>query len=194
MDVKKIFTKYKMLIPTLILTYFCMHIIFVAIRGTAELGGFTYLFSMSIQQKAALAAVALNWTAFFLLRPSYKYVFLVTVLLGLFSMLVFTPQSIRYSISLGSAELTFQPSALLAGFIAFLLYIRKPFKANTEAAEKNAVYNENKFAEELSHFKEAYKSKSSESLEKILIEKRYTAAALEAANQILEERNKVSGI
>ena len=181
-----------MLIPVLVLTGLCALTIATLIRGTVEMNGLHYDFMLTEKHYAAFVAVTLNLFSFFKFRQYFKYVFGATLILGLFCLLNFTPLDSKWTLGIGSLKIGFQPTAFLVGLLTLILNfdrIRATLENNNgEIAEQDIQDNKDRINEEVKKFKNKYFNYSSDELEQILSDKRYTASALEAARQILNQR------
>lgn len=191
--IKAIDQKYKKLLPVLVLALFCIWTVVTVIRGTVELNGQEYEFSLALTHYAAFVAVIINFVVFFMRRPYYKYVLGATLLLGLFGLLNFTPIARRWVIGFGVFRIGVQPVSFLVGLLTLALNFEAIKVAlgqsnNPEDVARNFAANQKAFRKEVEKFKQKYTSVSSDELTKVLADKRYTTAAMEAARQILEER------
>ncbi len=185
--------KYKKLKPVLVLALFCLWTVVTVIRGTVELNGQEYEFSLALTHYAAFVAVIINFVVFFIRRPYYKYVLGATLLLGLLGLLNFTPIARRWVIGFGNLGIGVQPVSFLVGLLTLALNFEAIKVAlgqsnNPEDVARNFAANQKAFRKEVEKFKQKYTSVSSDELTKVLADKRYTAAAMEAARQIIEER------
>jgi hypothetical protein len=189
---KQTFQKYKMLIPVLVLTGLCVFTVVRYILGTNEINGEDYNFMLTAKHYGAFVAVTVNLISFFAFRQYFKYIFGVTILLGLFCIINFTPVDIKWTLRIGSIKIGFQPTAFLVGLLTFVLNFKDKIltfdSSNGEVSEQNLQDNQKRFDEEVENFKQKYFSYSSEDLTQLIADKRYTASALEAARQILNER------
>lgn len=179
-----------MLIPLLVLTWYCVTIA-IAFWSEFKYDGMNYSYLiLTPKHLSAIIFTILNWIAFFLFRSYYKYIFLITLLLGIVNIIVFTPTSFRAAIAINKLELWFQPAAVLAAFVAFVLSFKDIFPNHSQAESQISPYHQQKAEEEINAFRDTYKNKSSDFLIRIIEDKRYTAAATEAAQQILSERKE----
>ncbi len=189
---KQTFQKYKMLIPVLVLTGLCTLTVVTLIRGKVEMNGTDYNFMLTEKHYGAFVAVTLNLISFFAFRQYFKYVFGLTILLGLFSIINFTPLDSKWTLRIGSLKFGFQPTAFLVGLLTFTLnfkYIILTFdKSKGEVSDQNLQDIQKHFNEDVENFKQKYLSYSSDDLTQLIIDKRYTDSAIEAARQILNER------
>lgn len=136
-----------------------------------------------LQHLLAFTAVIACIIVYFFRRRYYAWVLLGTLLLGCFNLINFTPfEVVAYLRVFYVLKLQFQPLvALVAGVALAQLTMgsRKP-------DEKEEVYLS---TEKLADFKERYGAYDTERLQEIVRESRYVPEALEAARQVLEERN-----
>lgn len=187
--------QHRQIIPLLLLTAYCIEVGVAAIKGWADMAGETYEFALSTKHYIAFGAVTLNFLAYFLLRNLYKYILGLTVVIGLFNVIVFSVFETTQSFSLNSLKISFQPSAFLAGLLAYILNFKKVNNfildnfRTVQTPEEQDKFEKVIFDEETQKFKERYKSYSNEDLTEIITEKRYVSGAIEAARQLLDERN-----
>ncbi len=190
---KQTFQKYKMLIPILVLTGLCVLTVATLIRETVEMDGVNYDFMLTEKHYGAFVAVIINFISFFAFRQYFKYVFCLTILLGLFCIINFTPLDSNWFFRIGSLKIVFQPTAFLVGLLTLAINF-KTFKAaldynnHGEVSEQNLQDNQKRFNEDVEKFKEKYLNYSSDDLTQFVADKSYTASALEAARQILNDR------
>jgi len=189
---KQTHQKYKMLIPVLVLTGLCALTVVTLIRGTVEMNGVDYDFMLTEKHYGAFIAVIVNLITFFAFRQYFKYVFGATLLLGLFCIINFTPLDSKWTFGIGSLKIGFQPTAFLVGLLTLALNFKTIKLAldnnNGEVSEQNLQDNQNRFNKDVEKFKQKYLSYSSDDLTQLIADKRYTASALEAARQILNDR------
>jgi len=193
---KETYQKYKMLIPVLVLTGLCALTVATLIRGTVEMDGLNYDFMLTEKHYGALVAVTVNLISFFAFRQYFKYVFGATLLLGLFCIINFTPLDSKWTLGIGSLKIGFQPTAFLVGLLTLALNF-KTFKValdNTsgEVSEQNLIDNQKRFNEDVEKFKTKYVNYSTDDLTQLISDNRYTASALEAARQIINQRQQTS--
>lgn len=190
---KPTYATHKQLLPVLVLTLYSITAIVYAIKGTVLIGGQTYDFELTIKHYLAFAAIIINCVAFFMYRPYYKYIIMATVAIGALNFITFSALQQIWGIGLGSVEISFQPSAFLAGLAAYLVnrkrvnsYFSNKFGSSPQEAEQTATayWNEN-----VDKFKVTYANYSTEDLNQILTDNKYTAEALEAARQLVIERS-----
>ena len=181
-----------MLIPVLVLTGLCALTVATLIRGTFEMNGVDYDFMLTEKHYGAFVAVTVNLITFFTFRQYFKYVFGATLLLGLFCKINFTPMDSKWTLGIGSLKIGFQPTAFLAGLLTLALNFKTIKVAldnnNGEVSEQNLQDNQKRFNEDVEKFKQKYLNYSSDDLTQLVADKRYTASALEAARQILKDR------
>jgi hypothetical protein len=191
--IKATYQKYKKLLPVNVLALLCVWTVVTLIRGTVEFNGQEYEFTLTIKHYAAFAAVMINFVVFFIRRQYYKYVLAATLLLGLFGLLNFTPIAGRWVIRFGNLGIGLQPVSFLVGLLTIALNFEAIKVAlgpsnSPEDLARNLAAKQKAFQKEVEKFKQKYTNVSSDELIKVLADKRYTDAAIEAAGQILEER------
>lgn len=196
MNFKETFNNYKQLIPIIFLAFYCIDTISTAINGTVVILYKTEEFELAIQHYLAFGAVVINMYLFFFHKAFYKYGLILTILLGLFNILTFSP--LRETFSLKGLPIGFQPSALLAGLLAYGInfdratkFILRTVRTNY-TPEQIVKIEQKKFAEETQKFVSRYKAYSTESLHQIVRENEFVPAAIEAAKQLILTREKKS--
>jgi len=188
---KQIYEKYKQLMPLGILILFSFSAVFSAITGQVEIAGETQEFELLINHYLALLAIILNIIVYFKYRQYYKYTLPLTIFIGLFNLIIFSALESRSFISFGTIEIGGQPASLLAGITLYIINFEKINKAIFKVSDKK---NSNKevvqlWQEDIEKFKDKYQKYSTEALNHIVLEKRFVPEAIEAARQILQERN-----
>lgn len=186
--VKQVYLKYKMLLPLLLLTGFCGLTIVTSVRSTVEMGGIEYGFILTEKHYGAFLAIALCLFAFFAFRRHFKYVFSITLLLGLFCIINFTPLDRQWTLGLGSLEISFQPTALFIGLLTLALNLTKLVGYIDSKPEISSMGRQNRFNEDVVKFKLKYMHYSTNDLIELASDQRFTSAAIEAARQIIDER------
>lgn len=177
------FQKYKGIIPVLVLACLCIWTIVVSILWNHTLG---------LKEYGAYAAVIVTLLIFFAFRPFYKYVLLLTLLLGLINLINFGPFDGTIKFSIGSISIRVQTVSF---FLCILTYITNFEKINEifllhfgTTPEQSERYEEQVRAEQIGKYKKRYSDYSDELLNNILTENKYAPEALAAARQILNER------
>lgn len=187
------YRRYKNLIPLSVLAAFCVATLITRFSGIREADGTYSHIILSWKHYGAFAAVLLNYVVFFGFRPHFKKTFIATLLLGLFGIINFTATGSLWYLKTGNTTVfILQPTS----FYVALLTLALNYKAISSRQEKseppaeNLLSNEKYYREDLEKFKSKYAAYPNEDLEKIMADKRFTAAALEAAEQILSERRR----
>lgn len=188
------FQRYKNLIPLGVFTILCAVTLLTHFSGTQEADG-TYSHTiLSWKHYGAFAAVLLNYVVFFGFRPHFKKTFIGMLLLGVFGFINFTATDSLWYLKMGDATVfRVQPLSFYVALLTLALNY-KAIRARQEKSEppaENLQSNEKYYREDLEKFKNKYASYPNEDLEKIIADKRFTAAALEAAGQILSERKAI---
>ena len=177
------FQKYKLLIPTIVLL--------VLSTLTFINSGTDY--SLTIQHYFGLTAAVLCIVSFFALRKFYKYVFGATLLLGLINLCNFTPAQTTTSLSFNSLSIGFQPYSLFVIILTVILAMPKRSEVTVVNSDAVSGLSEKQFNEDLDKFKKLFASRPEVDLTEIIEDKKYTAAAKEAARQILAGRQTEKG-
>lgn len=184
----------RQLLPLLLLTAYCIDAIITAVRGTVVMAGVTYDFALTTKHYIAFGAIGVNLLTYFFLRPFYKYILGLTVAVGLFNHMTFSALETTQSFAFNSLKVNFQPSAFLAGLLAYIINFKRvnelvidnlATKQTPEEREKN---EKARFAEGVEKFKGKYDGYSTETLTEIVTANKYVPEALEAARQLLNER------
>ncbi len=177
------FQKYKLLIPAIVLL--------VLSTWTFINSGTEY--TLTIQHYLGLTGATLCAISFFVFRKFYKYVLGATLILGLINLFNFTPAQTTTSLSFNSLSIGFQPYSLFVIVLTVILVMPKKSEVAVVQSEAVSRQSEKQFNEDLEKFKTLYASKSSTDLIEIVDEKKFTAAAKEAARQILYGRQAKKG-
>lgn len=194
MNFKKTFNHYKQLIPIFFLALYCLDTIATAIDGTVVILYKTYEFELTIKHYLAFLVLLINILIFFFYKSIYKYSLLSTILLGLFNVITFSV--LTETVSLKGLGVGFQPSAMLAGLLAYAINFKRATKFILRTVRTNytpeqiAKIEQKKFAEETQMFVSRYKAYSTESLHQIVRENEFVPAAIEAAKQLIVAREK----
>ena len=184
----------RQLFPLLLLTAYCINAIVAAVRGTVVMAGSSYTFELTTKHYIAFSAIGLNFLTYYFLRPSYKYTLAFTIAGGLLNFMTFPALETTQSFGLNSLKVSFQPSAFLAGLLVYLINFKKvnEFIIDNLTAkrtqEEQTKIAKARFQEGVEKFKEKYGNYSAEMLTEIVIEKKFVPEALEAARQLLKER------
>ncbi len=168
-----------MLFPTLILIFLC---------GRMALFSILFHFQLSCLHYITFIATAICAIAFFTIRPYYKYVLSATLIAGLLNLIPFTTDNNHLTFTSGSFYITIQGSALLVCIVTAIVAMPKPKEVVIANKEQLSVNKEKKRTEDLERFKSKFGSKSAEELSEIINGQGYTAAAVDAAKQLLEEQ------
>lgn len=185
---RKLYWRYRQLLPATVFLICCISTIATAIRGTVVLAGITYNFALSPKHYAGITATILTISVFFSLRVYYKYVLGLTFLLGFFDFIQFSPIQFNTGLTFGDVHIGINLVCLLAGVIIYALnhprinrILTSPFKYDQERLRLL-------HQEEIEKYKEQFLRKSSEDLTQIVSSNKLVPAALTAANQLLQER------
>jgi hypothetical protein len=164
------------------------------------MNGEVYDFTLTTKHYIAFAVIAVNFLTYFFLRPVYKYTLALTIATGLFNLMLFTAlnTTTRSTFNLNGFTLTFtfQPSVFLAGLIAYVInfkrvnnYLLLQIKSlrTTEEQQKSKMAM---FAERTDKFKRRYEKYPDDTLLQIINENKFVPEAIEAAQQLLNERGE----
>lgn len=185
---RKLYWRYRQLLPAAVFLICCVSTITTAIRGTVVLAGTTYYFASSTKHYAGLAATLLTISAFFSLRVYYKYVLGLTFFLGVFDLIQFSPVQSNIGLTFGDVHIGINLVCLLVGVIIYALNhprinstLTGPFKYDQERLRLL-------HQEDIEKYKKQFSRKSSEELTQIVSSNKLVPAALTAAKQLLQER------
>jgi len=145
-------------------------------------------FTLTIEHYCGLAAVALCIISFFVLRRFYKFVFGATLILGLLNLINFTPGHSTTSFYINSLSISFQPVSFFICILTIILILPKRSEVKVINTEQISVDHQKQFDEDVTKFKNIFINKPTADLSDILTDSRFTAAAKDAARQILDER------
>ncbi len=182
------------ILPVLLLTIYCIDAIVTAMRGTVVMAGTTYDYELTIKHYIAFGAIGVNFFTYFFLRQFYKYTLVLTIVIGLFNLMTFSALQTKSIIGINSLKIGFQPSAFWAGLLAYIINFKRINEfildnlVTKQTPEEQERIEKVRFAEEVEKFKGKYESYSAETLTEIVTANRYVPEALEAARQLLNER------
>ena len=193
----KVIKRHKQLLPLLVLTAYCIYVVIAAFRGTAVSLGEAYDFELQTKHYLAFGAVAINFLTYFFSRKFYVYTFGLTLVIAIFNLVLFsafeTTYNFRAALNSINLEIGFPPAVWLAALLAYIInfnrinkyFITNLFKKTPEEAER---YEKELFVEQTEKFKERYKHHSTEDLNEIVTTNKLVPPAIEAAHQLLNER------
>ncbi|MFY7732087.1 MAG: hypothetical protein ACOVSR_01300 [Bacteroidia bacterium] len=182
------------ILPVLLLTIYCIDAIVTAMRGTVVMAGITYDYELTIKHFIAFGAIGVNFFTYFFLRQFYKYTLGLTIAIGLFNLMTFSALQTKSIIGINSLKIGFQPSAFWAGLLAYIINFKRINEfildnlVTKQTPEEQERIEKVRFAEEVEKFKGKYKNYSAETLTEIITANKYVPEALEAARQLLNER------
>lgn len=126
MVLKKI-TKYKQLLPILFLSFYGLVTILYWINGEIVVDGIVYPFSPSVENYVSFTVLIVNYLVFFLIPKFFKHTLIVTLMLGIFNIIVFTTfkESISMNLNGGSEGVGFQLVAVTALILTYFVNFRR---------------------------------------------------------------------
>lgn len=172
--------RHRNLVPLLILTYFEIETV-LAWASPALLNRDGYLL-VETSHVLAFMAVVICWLFFFTDRQLFHYALLLTLGLGTFCVLDFTPSisSINFS-----GHRIFQPLSLALAILTLIINAGK-LKSNTTS--HTIVIDPMIKEEEIQKFVNLYKDKTTASLQETVSDSKFSDLAKEAAARVLRER------
>lgn len=182
----KLFQTHKNLVPLLALSGVCIYTVLVILFDKVYYEGSYYDRSFTIPHCLGFAAVIVTFLVYFLKRSLFKPLLVLTLSLGLFNLINFTPDKT----SIGIGPIGIQPLALLLLVVYYFLnkssanrflraYVIPPPSPQKQAENRR---------ESIAKFKATFAKKSDESLQEIVQKQAVVPDALEAAQQLLKER------
>jgi hypothetical protein len=115
------FNKHKQILPLLLLTAYCIDSLITSIQGTVEVVNY----QLSLNHYIAFVMVGLSFLSYFFLQQFYKYVLGLTIVAGLFNLIVFPAIQHIYFFSIYNAEIAFQPSAFFTGMLTYIINFKR---------------------------------------------------------------------
>ena len=179
----------RQLLPLLLLTFFCIQAIIEMLPNYSLITTKNYI---------GFGIVTLNYLTYTLFRKFYKYTLGVTIILGLFNLIVFTVGEWTISFYAYNSEISFQSQSFLAGLLVYIINFKRINNsiidnlAAKQTPEEQEKYERARFTEGVEKFKEKYASYPVETLTEILTANKYSPEALEAARQLLNVRQNAN--
>lgn len=179
--------KQRPLIPLLILAGFCIDVIIKALFSYSVLTTKNYI---------AIVVVGANFITYFQFRQFYKYTFVVTILVGLLNIIMFSAGEFGIRFSFNNLKISFQLHSFIVGLLTYIMNFRRTNEfildnLVTKLTPEEEELNEKlRFAEALEKFKWRYERYSTDYLIEIVTENKFVPEAIEAARQLLNERQK----
>jgi hypothetical protein len=182
------YQRYRPLLPILVLLAFCISTIIFKIIGTTTDDGTPSDYVLGAKHYGAFLATGVTLASFFLLRSYFKYLFLLTFLLGLFGLINFTIAERSLGLTLGDVRIGLSTVVVVVGIITYLLNRQRIntslFALIKPSDEKVAQIRQ----DEIADFKDRFSRKSTEELAQIVAAKALVPSALAAAQQLIQER------
>lgn len=181
-------TRYRPLIPALILAAFCISTLIFWLKGTTTDEGAPADYVLTAKHYGAFAATGATLASFFLLRHYFKYLFGLTFLLGILGLINFTISEMNVGLAVGPLQIGLSPVLALTGIVAYLLYsqrINAKLLSLTKPSEEKVARAQQ---DEIALFKDRFAQKSTEELTQIVNTNSLVAPAVIAAQQLLKER------
>ncbi|PBQ33272.1 hypothetical protein CNR22_16320 [Sphingobacteriaceae bacterium] len=188
---KELYGKHKLLVPLILLLFLCIQLLVQSWQGIIESEGSSYLFSLTTRHYYAFAAVCINFIIYFALRSFYKYSLVITFFLAIFNFIDVVAMPVNTSWNVGSMNLSFEPTCFYLFLVFLFLNVDLPKISKSKSQEKYSFnYKRTKTEIEVDKYKNLYKHKSTEQLEKILTNETIRETAREALQQTLAERQQ----
>jgi hypothetical protein len=191
-NTNQIYSKYKQLIPTVILVALCVFTLtsyFIEKNASED----SY-FLLNVKHYGAFVTASLCLISFFVFRNYYKYLLGITLILGFWGVINFTPSLLMIALGFGRFEIVYQPTVF---FIVALTYIINFKRANEfiinqlrSIKGREGEFEEQLQGDKIEKFKERYRMFSDNQLKQILEEAEFVPEALEAARQLLDNQQK----
>ncbi|MBG8556240.1 hypothetical protein [Hymenobacter guriensis] len=184
---------HKNLIPVLLLAVLSIYTILTVLFVPVYQDGEAYQQAFTPAHYGAFAAVFLNLLAYFLFRPFFKPLLLLTLGLTLFSIITFLPDNIRFNFGFGDVGVGF--SILGLGMMMLFYFLNKPaahaFINQHIIPTPTTEHAAQRRRQRIDQFKQNFASKSNESLQLMLQEKKVVPDALAAAQELLKKRQSI---
>lgn len=185
------FDKYRQLIPLLLLTILTM-----VTLTTFVIGEFNYnidnRFSLTFKHYLGFATIIISYLTYFYSQKHFTLIIGITLLLGLFNLIIFNASQIITYIRIGSLEIGCQPYIFIICLVSYILNRKSVNNLLGEffrPTPEQIIQRQEKYeTETIQKFINKYQSYSNEQLENILTDKRYVSEAIEASKRILEQR------
>ena len=180
------------MLPVVILSGLCVLTALRILTTSIVDGNIITTYEFTSAHFGAFTSVGLCFLSFFIVRKYYKYVLGLTLFFGLFSLLNFTVTAYSWNLTLGGLSITVEPVALLVGILVIVINFDKISRLwNTKRKETIQDAND-EFESDLLKYKVQYRNSSSEELQKVANDIRFKPGAIEAAKQVLKERQVIS--
>lgn len=180
---KNLRQNFETVLPLLLLTILCIWTIVEFMTGISGLKG---------SHLVGLGIVILNWVAFIRFRHYYKYLLLLTIVLGIIELINFAPIVYTISFGIGSVAVGIDVISFCIGILTYIIHFKKVNELFTQhfgaSAQQSEKYERRVASEEIERFRDRFSEYSNETLNNIITETKYTTTAKEAAKQILNGR------
>ena len=186
--------KSKVLLPIALLAICCIEVFaknWIETKGTTA----TYLTN---KHYLGLIGVVLCLIVYIIYRKAYKYVVFVILILGLFNLISFDLYQHSISFSINSLELgPLSKRVLVIALLTIALNFKRTLKTvfgkrTQPTTEVMAALLQQVNAEEKDKFIEKFKLKTTDELQALLLDNRYSVIAKDAAQFILQEREQTN--
>ncbi|WP_304237918.1 hypothetical protein [Jiulongibacter sediminis] len=149
-----------------------------------------WLLGLTYEQIGAILAVAINTYLFFQKRSAYKYSLILTLILGLFNLLVFLPFGNITSIRIGGLIIMFQTFPLIILSVAYFLNFNRVNHLLKKTFGSSDKQKENSKRKLIEQYKAKYESYENSDLQSISENSKYNEYIRKAAKEILGERER----
>lgn len=192
---KHLFTKYKQLIPLIILSCVCISTFFASFGRAVEMNGERYEFEFTVKHYGAFFAIGLNWVCFFLFRHLFKYVLILTLFLGIMNFINFTLTERTWSVGVGNLLLSFQPVSFFISVLVYMFNFERVNKTMYELMGPTSVQDDMSLKRrqhaQFDKFRDRFSKYSDDELHDILVENKLVPEALQVVREVLTERGKL---
>ncbi len=173
--------KHKNLIPLIILGVCCIYTFLNSFFNRYQSSdGSLYFYPLKLEHYLALTVVAIDFLIYFLWKRFFKYVVILTIVLGLFNGLVYLPININIGFIV-----SFQALSFLIGLLYIFLNYGSIYKKGTLKVEQVDI-------DIVEKLKLKYLEMSDEELKEIYEDKRFTTEAKLAVEEVIKERKSIA--
>lgn len=174
-----LFNKYKNIVPLIFLGCLSIFTILYVSIYTFEYNGEITKRSLTLAHFLALATTTCNLLVYFFARNYFKITIILTIVLGNFGLLNYTPDVYNLAFIL-----PFEPVSCIFGLV-YLFLNRDSLKDLLKSRNSNQID-----IKKVNNFKEKYSVNTDEELENIKRDLRFVIESRTAAKELLKDRNE----